>query len=66
MPNAAFIVQSFKAPDCSFQAFSQFCHAVDIKVGRGQMQVTTVGETRLGVGWVDCPFATDADVAAVA
>jgi hypothetical protein len=66
VPNAAFIVQSFKAPDCSFQAFSQFCHAVDLKVERGEMQVTTVGETRLGIGWADCPFATDADVAAVA
>ena len=66
LPNAAFIVQSFKGPDCSFQAFSLFCHALKLKVERGQMQITTVGETRLGIGWADCPFATDADVAAIA
>jgi hypothetical protein len=32
VPNAAFIVQSFKTPDCSFQAFSQFCHAVALRL----------------------------------
>lgn len=66
LPIAAFVVQSFNAPECSFQAFSPFCHALNLKVERGQMQVTAVRETRLGIGWVDCPFATDADVAAIA
>jgi len=28
--------------------------------------VTNVDAIRLGVGWADCPFATDAEVAGVA
>ena len=66
VPNAVFIVQAFKSPVESFEAFSTFCRAVGAKAERGQMQTTTVGEIRLGIGWVDCPFATDAEVAAVA
>jgi hypothetical protein len=66
LPNAAFVVQSFGAPPESFAAFSRFCHAVNLKAERGQMQVTTVGGIRLGIGWADCPFVTDAEVAAIA
>lgn len=66
LSNAAFIVQSFGAPSESFTAFSRFCQAMNLNAERGQMQVATVGEIRLGIGWADCPFATDAEVAAVA
>jgi hypothetical protein len=66
LPTAAFIVQSFGAPSESFTAFSRFCQAVNLNSERGQMQVATVGEIRLGIGWADCPFATDAEVAAIA
>jgi hypothetical protein len=66
IPNAAFIVQSFSAPPESFDAFAGFCQAIDLKAERGKMCVTNVREIRLGIGWADCPFATDAEVAAVA
>lgn len=66
VPNAAFVVQAFKSPAESFEVYSRFCRAVNLKAESGQMHVTSVGEIRLGIGWADCPFATDADVAAVA
>jgi hypothetical protein len=71
LKNAAFIVQSFGPQSSSesssnFEAFSRFCRAVNFKAQRGQMQIAAVEEIRLGIGWTDCPFATDAEVAAVA
>jgi hypothetical protein len=66
LPDAAFVVQSFGAPFESFAAFSRICKAVNLEVERGQMQVTKVGEIRLGIGWAECPFATDAEVVALA
>ena len=66
VPNAVFVVQAFNSPDESFDQFSMFCHAAVAKPERGQMQITSVGEIRLGIGWADCPFATNAEVAAVA
>jgi hypothetical protein len=66
LPNAVFIVQSFGAPFESFKAFSRFCQAVNLNAERGQMQMATVGEICLGIGWADCPFATDAEMAAIA
>lgn len=66
VPNAALIVQAFGSPDESFEAFSKFFHAVGAKAQRGQMQITSVGEIRLGIGWVDCSFATDTEIASVA
>lgn len=66
LPNAAFVVQAFASPAESFDSFSLFCHAMNLKAERGRMCVTSVGEVRLGIGWTDFPFATDADVAAVA
>jgi hypothetical protein len=66
LQSAVFVVQSFGAPPESFEAFSRFCQAVNIKAERGRMQISTVGEIRLGIGWADCPFATDAEIASVA
>ena len=71
LKNAVFIVQSFGPQSSSesssnFEAFSRFCRAVNLKAERGQMQIAAVEEIRLGIGWVDCPFAGDADVASVA
>jgi hypothetical protein len=65
LPNAAFIVQSFGAPSGSFEAFAGFCQAINLKSERSKMCVTQVGKIRLGIGWADCPFATDAEVASV-
>jgi hypothetical protein len=66
LTSAAFIVQAFGAPDESLEAFGRLCRVMSVDVRRGQMQVTSVEGIRLGVGWVDCPFATDAEVAGVA
>ena len=66
LPNAAFVVQSFGAPAESFEAFARFCQAVDLKAERSKMCVTQVREIRLGIGWAECPFASDAEIASVA
>lgn len=66
LQSAAFVVQSFGAPPESFEAFAGFCQAIDLKAERSKMCVVKVGEIRLGIGWADCPFATAAEVAAVA
>jgi hypothetical protein len=63
---AAFVVQAFGAPDESLEAFGRLCQVLNVNVKRGQMQQTTVEAISLGVGWADCPFATDAEVAGVA
>jgi hypothetical protein len=70
-PNAAFIVQSFASklgdePSPNFEAFSRFCEAVSVNAERGQMRIAAVEGIRLGIGWADCPFATDSEVAAIA
>ncbi len=66
LQNAAFVVQAFGSPVESFEEFARLCGAMKIKSERGQMNMTAVGDVRLGIGWADCPFATDADVASVA
>lgn len=71
LTNAAFIVQSFGPrlvgeSSENFEAFSRFCQAMNLKAERGRMEITTVGEIRLGIGWADCPVATDAEVAVLA
>ena len=66
LQHAAFIVQAFASPAESFEAFSGLCRAMGMKSGRGCMQLAMVEEVRLGIGWVDCLTATDAQVAAVA
>jgi hypothetical protein len=65
-PNAALVVQAFAAPGESFQMFSRLCSAVGVNAVRGQMQIVNAGDIRLGIGWADCPFATDTEVASVA
>lgn len=64
--HAAFAVQSFNAPDESFQAYATFCRTLGLPPARGRMAMTNVGDISLGVGWAECPFATDQQIAAVA
>ena len=66
LPNAAFVIQAFGSPPESFDAFSKMCSAMGVPADRKQLQVTMVDGMRLGIGWADCPFATDAEVAGVA
>jgi hypothetical protein len=65
-PHAAFVVQAFDTPDESFRDYQLFCEALKIPASRGGMGATTAAEVALSVGWVDCPFADDAAVAACA
>lgn len=65
LSNAAFIVQAFGSPPESFDEFSGLCQAMGLKGERGHLQITAVGDIRLGIGWVDCPFATDKQIAVV-
>jgi hypothetical protein len=65
--HAGFIVQAFKtSPDKSFQDYAAFCRALNIHPKRGKMATTSVGDITLNVGWIDCPLATDKEVAASA
>jgi hypothetical protein len=64
LKHAAFVVQAFTAPEESFQQFASFCRAVGIEAVRGRLAATSVGGISLGIGWGDCPFATDREVAA--
>jgi hypothetical protein len=61
--HAGFIVQAFNTPDQSFQDYAIFCKALNMPAARGEMRTTFVGEIALSVGWADCPFATDKEVA---
>lgn len=66
VPYAALVVQAFSAPSESFEMFTRLCKAVNVNAVHGQMSIINAGDIHLGVGWADCPFATDAEVAAVA
>ena len=63
LQHAAFVVQAFNAPDESFQDYVVFCQALNIPAARGSMAATSVDGISLSVGWADCPFATDEEVA---
>lgn len=67
--HAAFVVQSFGEGDANFGEFARFCQALGVAANRGALAATTVGEgddqIALGIGWVDCAFATDRQVLAV-
>ena len=65
LTNAAFVVQAFDSPKESFEAFSRFCQAMGLRAERGRMRMTVVGNVHLGVGWADCPFATDEQLASL-
>ena len=63
---AAVIVQAFGAESDQYIQFEQFCSCVGITPHSGALDEVRVGEIRLSVGWVDCPLATDPQVAATA
>jgi hypothetical protein len=64
--HAAFIVQAFDTPDESFRDYQLFCEAMRIPASRGGMAATNAAGVALSVGWIDCPFADDAAIAACA
>ncbi len=67
--HAAFVVQCFGQGDANFGEFARFCGALGVAANRGTLDFTNVhtaeGEIKLGVGWVHCEFASDAQVLAV-
>ena len=70
--HAAFVVQAFKAPETSFQAFCRFGIAIGLPLQRNRFVAARVpasegdaGDIALVIGWADCPLATDVEVAAV-
>jgi len=63
--NAVFIVQAFSSPTESFEMFARFTAALSVPPEKNRLHFSTVGEVRLGIGWVDCPFANDAQMASV-
>jgi hypothetical protein len=65
-PNAAFVVQAFNTPDASFQDYAAFCAALKMPAVRGGLSNAFVDRISLSVGWIDCPLASDAAVAACA
>jgi hypothetical protein len=64
--HAAFVVQAFNTPETSFVQFGRFCSALKLPAARGKLATATVGGVSLSLGWIDCPLATDATVAACA
>lgn len=65
LTTAAFVVQSFGSPSSSFDQFAAFCAALGISAEQGRMGFVTMSEVRLGVGWAECPFATDKEMASL-
>lgn len=63
--DAAFVVQAFSTPDDKFEDYKTFCDAIGLKATRDGACRTTAGEVSLSIGWADCPFSTDNDVADV-
>ena len=43
--------------------FGKLCKALGIQVERGGMNFVQMGGINLGIGWAECPFATDAEIA---
>lgn len=64
LKHALFLVQSFNAPPKSFEKYALFASALGLPANRNRLEFTGVGDIRLGIGWVDCPFGTDAQMAA--
>ena len=70
-PNAAFVVQAFETPgkgkpDVNFAEYEAFSAALKLPASRGSLSTTSIDGISLSIGWIDCPVATDAAVAACA
>jgi hypothetical protein len=70
-PNAAFLVQAFdtpdkRKPDINFAEYEAFSAALKLPAARGSLSTTSIDGISLSIGWIDCPVATDAEIAACA
>lgn len=64
--HAILLVQAFDSPATSFAEYDKFCQVLGLPSTRGQIHTTKVDNISLGLGWVDCPKATDRMIAATA
>ncbi len=64
---ALMLVQSFREDALSWNDFSNFCELFEaVAIRNGFVEVQNVpGRPRLFLGWVDCPFASDNEMAKV-
>lgn len=62
--HAAFVVQAFNTPETGFREFEKLCSALKLPAARGRLATTTADGISLSIGWIDCPRATDATIAA--
>lgn len=65
LTHAACIIQSFGAPQQSFDQYAQLCNAIGIACGRGVINSVPIGDLELAVGWAECPPATDREILTV-
>lgn len=63
---AVMLVQSFREDKLSWHDFAAFCSALGTTAIRGGLAEARRSDTeRLFLGWVDCPVATDGEIASV-
>lgn len=63
LQHAAFVVQAFGTPDDKFADYKLFCETMGLTAARGGVDRTSVDGIVLNVGWADCPFAKDDEIA---
>ena len=65
-PLVLMLVQSFREDPISWNDYSAFCKILGITAAKGELaEARRTGPQRLFLGWVDCPTATDAEIARV-
>lgn len=65
-PLALMLVQSFREDPVSWGDYVAFCEQLGIRAAKGEIaEARRAGAQRLFLGWVDCPVATDAEIARV-
>ncbi len=62
LKHAVFLVQSFGSPTNSLEKYKLFAAALGLPTNSGRLEFSDAADVRLGIGWVDCPFATDAQM----
>jgi len=65
-PLAAMLVQSFRNDPVAWNDYEKFCGLLGVTAARGSiLEARRSGAPRLFLGWLDCPVATDAEMACV-
>jgi hypothetical protein len=64
LSHAVFLVQAFNAPKESLEMYTRFAHALGVNASRDELAYTSVDNIQFSIGWADCPFASDTELAA--